>query len=196
MPNMNNNTKVSAKKINSMAKTLTKKVKNSLKKTGNVVKAVSKKRLHSEIVNAQNNNTMLKKSKKLKTNVTKLENTANRVINNRVNVAVNNAQKNIAPKVKMAVKAAVANNNPRPLERLGMAMESAGGLIGAAVRLPFNIVQRGLNAATGRKRNYGNRKGVFAHARNMVSHTGHGVTGLAAAPFRLFSRNTNRNRKH
>jgi hypothetical protein len=192
MSNSNNNTKVSSKKVKTITKKLTNQVNNAVKKTGTAVKVISKKRLHSAVVNAQNKNVMLKKNKKLKTNVNKLENTANRVINNRVNKAVKNVQKNLEPKVKVAVKAAVVNGNPRPLERLGMAMESAGGLIGAAVRLPFNIVQRGLNAATGRKRNYNNRKSVFGHARNVVSHTGHGVTGLVSAPFKLFSKNNRR----
>jgi hypothetical protein len=196
MPNTNN-TKVNAKKVQKMTQQLNNKVKNAVVKTGNVIKTVSKKNIHNAVVKAQNKNVMLKKNKTLKKNVAKLENTANKVVNNRVNVAVKNVQNKLAPKVKVAVKAAVVNGNPRPLERLGMAMESAGGLIGAAVRLPFNIVQRGLNAATGRKRNYNaNRKSVFGHARNVVSHTGHGVTGLVAAPFRLFSRNNNKNHKN
>lgn len=194
MPNSNN---VSAKKISSMTKNLTNKVKSTNRKMGQNVKNAAKRNIRSLVVNAQNKNTVLKNNNTLKKNVMSLERTATKVINHRVNVAVRNANNHVVPKVKNAVKQAVANGNHRPLERLGMAMESTGGLFGAAVRLPFNIVQRGLNAATGRKRNYGNRKGVFGHARNVIGHTGSGVTGLLAAPFKLFSRNTNnRRRKH
>jgi len=196
MPNTKNN---SASLVKKTTKKVIKKIKTSVNKVESAVNRVASANLNAVVNSANNRNPALNNNKTLKKNVNKLKNTAKTVIHKRVHKVAQNVQAKLAKQAPNAVKAAIVNNNPRPLERLGMAMESAGGLMGAAVRLPFNIVQRGLNAATGTKRNYGTHKGVFGHARNMVSHTGYGVTGLVAAPFRLFSRNTNRNnnrRKH
>lgn len=191
----NTNSKVNATLVKKVTKKVRSQIKTSVNKTESAVNKAVNANLNAVVNNANNRNPALNNNKTLKKNVNKLKNTAKAVIHKRVHKIAKNVQTKLAKQAPNAVKAAVVHGNPRPLERLGMAMESAGGLMGAAVRLPFNIVQRGLNAATGTKRNYGNRKGVFGHARNVVSHTGHGVTGLLAAPFKLFARKNNNNNR-
>jgi len=154
-------------------------VNNAAKANNKAAKAI----IHAEITRGKK---MVHNANQKKV-LTKLENTAKKVVDKSVEIKARKLKAKLVPAVKKAVMQA-NHGNHGPLRAFGRALQSAGNTLGAAAAAPVKVVRKVMYVIRGKNMNNGTNNSrilgpVFNRGANTLRHTGNTVYQTARTPF-------------